>query len=63
MTEAKTKPTFADSGLNGALAPKQSRREEFWLLFRQNRLSILGLILFILFFFVALAVQPTEFGV
>ncbi len=36
------------------LAPKRTRWEEFWLLFRQNRLAILGLIIFILFFVSAL---------
>jgi peptide/nickel transport system permease protein len=35
------------------LAPKRTRLQEFWLLFRQNRLAILGLIIFILFFFSA----------
>ncbi len=32
------------------LAPKRTRMEEFWLLFRQNRLAIMGLFIFILFF-------------
>ena len=36
------------------LAPKQTRWEEFWLLFRQNRLALLGLFIFILFFLSAL---------
>jgi len=36
------------------LAPKRNRWEEFWLLFRQNRLAILGLFIFILFFLSAL---------
>lgn len=36
------------------LAPKRTRWEEFWLLFRQNRLAILGLFIFILFFLSAL---------
>jgi peptide/nickel transport system permease protein len=36
------------------LAPKRTRWEESWLLFRQNRLAILGLFIFILFFFSAL---------
>ncbi len=35
-------------------APKRTRRQEFWLLFKKNRLAVLGLILFILFFFTAL---------
>jgi peptide/nickel transport system permease protein len=36
------------------LTPKRTRFQEFWSLFRQNRLAILGLIIFILFFFIAL---------
>jgi len=36
------------------LAPKRTRLQEFWRLFRQNRLAILGLCIFILFFFSAL---------
>ncbi len=36
------------------LAPKRTRLQEFWQLFKQNRLAILGLIIFILFFFTAL---------
>lgn len=36
------------------LAPKRTRWEECWLLFRQNRLAILGLFIFILFFLSAL---------
>lgn len=36
------------------LAPKRTRWEEFWLLFRQNRLAIVGLFIFILFFLSAL---------
>ena len=55
MKDREIKTDVAELQANGDLAPKQSRWEEFWLLFRQNRLSILGLILFILFFVVALA--------
>ena len=36
------------------LAPKRTRWEEFWFLFRQNRLAIIGLFIFIFFFFTAL---------
>lgn len=32
------------------LIPKRTRLEEFWLLFGQNRLAIIGLLIFILFF-------------
>ena len=37
------------------LAPKQTRLQEFWRLFRQNRLAILGLFIFILFFCCAIS--------
>jgi len=40
--------------LDEPLAPKRTKIQEFWLLFRKNRLAILGLVIFILFFFVAL---------
>jgi len=36
------------------LAPQRTRWEEFWLLFRQNRLAIVGLFIFILFFLSAI---------
>ena len=36
------------------LAPKRTRRQEFWMLFRKNKLAMMGLILFVLFFFTAL---------
>ena len=35
--------------LDQPLAPRRTRLEEFWLLFRQNRMAILGLIIFMLF--------------
>ena len=36
------------------LAPKRSRRQEFWMLFKKNRLAIMGLDLCVLFFVTAL---------
>jgi peptide/nickel transport system permease protein len=36
------------------LAPKRSRLEEFWRLFKRNRLALVGLAIFILFFGVAI---------
>ncbi|MCP4681305.1 MAG: ABC transporter permease [Desulfobacterales bacterium] len=33
-----------------SLAPKRTRPEEFWRLFKKNRLAMLGLIIFVLFF-------------
>jgi peptide/nickel transport system permease protein len=44
-----------NSKLDELLTPKRTRLQEFWLLFRQNRLAILGLCIFILFFFCALS--------
>jgi len=37
------------------LVPRKSRLQEFWLLFKQNRMAIIGLIIFMLFFLTALA--------
>lgn len=42
------------SHLDEPLAPRRTRLQEFWHVFRQNRLAILGLIIFVLFFFSAL---------
>ena len=36
-------------------APRESRWREFWRLFRKNRLAFVGLLIFVLFFFSALA--------
>jgi peptide/nickel transport system permease protein len=43
-----------DYQLDEPLAPKRTRFEEFWRLFKQNRLAIAGLVFFILFFVVAI---------
>jgi peptide/nickel transport system permease protein len=40
--------------LDEPLAPKRTRFEEFWRLFKQNRLAIAGMVFFILFFVVAI---------
>ena len=47
--------SHAPSLVEEPLAPKRTRLQEFWLLFRQNRLAIFGLGIFVLFFFTALA--------
>ncbi len=39
-----------DFHMEEPLLPKQTRLEEFWLLFGQNRLAIMGLLIFVLFF-------------
>ena len=43
-----------DFQLDEPLAPKRTRFEEFWRLFKQNRLAIAGMVFFILFFTVAI---------
>ena len=43
-----------DYQLDEPLAPKRTRLQEFWRLFKQNRLAIAGLVFFILFFVVAI---------
>jgi peptide/nickel transport system permease protein len=35
--------------------PKRTRRQEFWSLFKKNRLAVLGLVIFLLFFVTAVA--------
>jgi len=45
---------MTDTQLYEPLAPKRTRRQEFWMLFRKNKLAFMGLILFVLFFFTAL---------
>jgi peptide/nickel transport system permease protein len=44
----------AEPTLEGPLAPKKTRLQESWHLLKQNRLAVLGLIIFILFFITAL---------
>jgi peptide/nickel transport system permease protein len=46
--------TPQDYELDEPLAPKRTRFEEFWRLFKQNKLAIAGLVFFILFFVVAI---------
>ena len=54
MTIEKKEVT-EDFQFEAPLAPKQPRLQEFWRLFRQNRLAILGLFIFILFFCCAIS--------
>ena len=49
-----TEPYAQDFQLDEPLAPKRTRLEEFWRLFKQNRLAIAGLVFFIVFFVVAI---------
>ena len=50
-----TDTAIQDYQLEEPLAPKRSRLEEFWRLFRKNKLAIAGMVFFILFFFLAIA--------
>jgi peptide/nickel transport system permease protein len=48
-------PTHSqDYQLDEPLAPKRTRLQEFWRLFKQNKLAIAGLVFFILFFVLAI---------
>jgi peptide/nickel transport system permease protein len=49
-----TNTNTQDYQLDEPLAPKRTRFEEFWRLFKQNRLAIAGMVFFILFFIVAI---------
>jgi peptide/nickel transport system permease protein len=49
-----TNTSTQDYQLDEPLAPKRTRFEEFWRLFKQNRLAIAGMVFFILFFIVAI---------
>ncbi len=50
-----TPPTnTAERMLEEPLAPKRSRLQEFWRLFRKNRLAVMGLVFFVVFFLTAL---------
>jgi len=44
------------------MAPKRSRREEFWGLFKKNRLAVVGLIIFLLFSLTALGGRLLTYG-
>lgn len=44
-----------DYRLEEPLAPKRTRLEEFWRLFKKNRLAIAGMVFFVIFFMVATA--------
>ncbi|MEE4265381.1 MAG: hypothetical protein V2I56_22030, partial [Desulfobacteraceae bacterium] len=43
-----------DYELDEPLAPKRTRLEEFWRLFKKNKLAIAGMVFFIIFFVVAI---------
>jgi len=49
-----TEPYAQDFQLDEPLAPKRTRLEEFWRLFKQNKMAIAGMVFFIVFFVVAI---------
>jgi peptide/nickel transport system permease protein len=44
-----------EGGMERPLVPRETRLQEFWRLLKRNRLALLGLIIFVLFFCIALA--------
>jgi peptide/nickel transport system permease protein len=54
MTESAEHPLKLTE-VEKPLSPRESRWEEFWRLLRKNRLALLGLFIFVLFFLIALA--------
>jgi peptide/nickel transport system permease protein len=46
--------SYESPPLDAPLAPRKSRWEEFWLLFKQNKLAVAGMIIFVLFFITAI---------
>jgi peptide/nickel transport system permease protein len=53
MTGTETTPAFVPA-LEAPGAPKQGRWQQFWRRFRQNRMAIFGMVIFIAFFGIAL---------
>ena len=50
-----TKDVSQSTPMQGFLAPKRSRLQETWRLLKENRLAFVGLVIFVIFFCVALA--------
>ena len=55
MNDSSANVPGSDFVLEEPAAPKRTRWQQFWRLFKRNRLAILGMSIFILFFFCALA--------
>lgn len=53
MTREAERP-LQHTGMERPVAPRESRWKEFWRLLRRNRLALVGLFIFVLFFLVAL---------
>lgn len=55
MMNVEHSPVAGHSQTEAPFAERQTRAQEFWRLFGQNRLAIVGLIIFIIFFCIALS--------
>jgi peptide/nickel transport system permease protein len=55
MMKSDTKNPLQNTEMEGPLAPRQSRLQESWRLLKGNNLALVGFIIFVLFFFTALA--------
>jgi peptide/nickel transport system permease protein len=53
--KTNTKAPLQDKGMEQPVASRRTRLQEFWRLLRRNRLALLGLIIFVVFFCIALA--------
>ena len=48
-------PSHLNNSPEAPLAPKRTRMQEFWRLLKKNRLSLVGMTVFLVFFFIAVA--------
>jgi peptide/nickel transport system permease protein len=55
MSAAQTDAPPVEGGLDRPDAPHRTRFEQFWRLFQRNRMAVIGLAIFVLFFLTALA--------
>ena len=50
-------PPAPENVLERPLAPRRTLWQQFWTVFRQNRLAVIGLVCFLLFFTTAVAIR------
>ena len=60
MQDSASEHTFLTDSFE--LPPQQTRLQEFWTQLRKNRLALLGLVIFLVFFVIALAGRLLTFG-
>ncbi len=53
--KTNTRSAVQEGGMERPLVPRETRLQEFWRLLKRNRPALLGLIIFVLFFCIALA--------